>query len=111
MFGGDGRRGSETPPYRTAWAHCHAPLRNGEGRAGGWLLPYGDDGTRGGGCPASGSGRSRGLGGLGFGTNPPEADRSTEGTKTDEDLAGLRDDPDFRRLVGLDEEGEGAGDG
>jgi len=51
------------------------------------------------------------LGGLGFGTNPPEADRSTEGTKTDEDLAGLRDEPEFRRLVGLDEEGEGAGDG
>ncbi|MCJ7796750.1 MAG: hypothetical protein MUQ56_08300 [Thermoleophilia bacterium] len=31
--------------------------------------------------------------------------------KRDEDLAGLRDDPEFRRLVGLDEEGEGAGDG
>ena len=34
-----------------------------------------------------------------------------EMAKTDEDFAGLRDDPEFRRLVGLDEEGEGAGDG
>jgi hypothetical protein len=34
-----------------------------------------------------------------------------DAAKTDEDSAGLRDDPEFRRLVGLDEEGVGDRDG
>ena len=37
--------------------------------------------------------------------------REAAKTEEDGDFAGLRDDPEFRGLVGLDEEGEGAGDG